>query len=316
MKPRYSDRIKGGVLGVIIGDALGLPVQFLTREQIRKNPVTGMRGYGTFNYPAGTWSDDGSLTLCTVESLNLAGYNLNDLSERFLRWFESGYLTPFDESFDIGRTTAEAMVQLKRGAKPIEAGPKDEHSNGNGSLMRILPAALYFSELPDRELIQKLAEISRVTHGHPRSQLGCALYGLLVKALLLGEDISQAYKTLREKAPEYVKGTILENELPAYQRILDGNLLNLAELEINSSGYVVDTLEASIWCLLQSSDFKGTLLKAVNLGEDTDTVGAVTGGLAGVYYGSSEIPKQWVDELIKRNKILELIEHFATTCER
>lgn len=314
MKQEHDDRIRGGILGVIVGDALGLPVQFLTREEVFTEPVTGMRGYGTFNYPAGTWSDDGSLTLCTVESLTLADYNLTDMSERFLKWFDSGYLTPFDESFDIGRTTAEAMVQLKRGVNPIEAGPKDEHSNGNGSLMRILPTALYFTELSDREFIKKLSEISRMTHGHPRSQLGCVLYGLYVKALLLGEDPSQAYETLGKKAPESVKGTILENELPTYQRILDGSLLTLSEEEINSSGYVVDTLEASIWCLLQYSDFNGTLLKAVNLGEDTDTVGAVAGGLAGVYYGLSEIPKQWVDELIKKDKILELIEHFVAAC--
>lgn len=311
-----NDRIKGGILGVIVGDALGLPVQFLTREEVLKNPITGMRGYGSFNYPAGTWSDDGSLTLCTVESLTLAGYNLYDLSERFLKWFDSGYLTPFDESFDIGRTTAEAMTRLKRGTTPLEAGSKDEHSNGNGSLMRILPAALYFSELPDEEFIQKLTEISGVTHGHPRSQLGCALYGLFVKALLLGEDPSQAYETVRKKTLESVKGTILKNELPAYQRILDGSLMNLSEEEINSSGYVVDTLEASIWCLLQSSDFKGALLKAVNLGEDTDTVGAVTGGLAGVYYGYTDIPTEWMNELIKKDQILEQIDRFVKVCSK
>jgi ADP-ribosylglycohydrolase len=153
-----------------------------------------------------------------------------------------------------------------------------------------------------------------VTHSHPRSQLGCALYGLFVKALLLGEDPSQAYETVRKKTLESVKGTILENELPAYQRILDGSLMTLSEEEINSSGYVVDTLEASIWCLLQSSDFKGALLKAVNLGEDTDTVGAVTGGLAGVYYCFSEIPSKWVGELIKKDEILELIERFVSAC--
>lgn len=223
------NRIKGGILGVIVGDALGLPVQFLTREEILKKPVTGMRGYGTFNYPMGTWSDDGSLTLCTVVSLSLAGYNLRDMSERFLKWFDSGYLTPYEEAFDIGRTTAEAMVQLKQGVQPLEAGPKDEHSNGNGSLMRILPAALYSSELPDEEFIRKLTEISRVTHGHPRSQLGCALYGLLVKALLEGESPVRAYKILKEKSLTVFKGTPLEKEMKAYQRILDGSLIALPE---------------------------------------------------------------------------------------
>lgn len=316
MTHEKNDRIKGGILGVIVGDALGLPVQFLTREEVSKKPVTGMRGYGTFNYPAGTWSDDGSLTLCTVESLTLAGYNLSDLSERFLKWFDRGYLTPFEEAFDIGGTTAEAMEQLKRGVHPVEAGPKDEHSNGNGSLMRILPAALYFSELPDEEFIQKLAEISRVTHGHPRSQLGCALYGLLVKALLAGESPVGAYEMLREKAQTLFSESELEKELKAYQRILDGSLIALPEEKIYSSGYVVDTLEASIWCLLQAADFKETLLRAVNLGEDTDTVGAVTGGLAGIYYGYTDIPPEWVHTLIKKDQILKQIESYINACSK
>lgn len=315
MNHANNDRIKGGILGVLVGDALGLPVQFLTRKEILKKPVTGMRGYGTFNYPAGTWSDDGSLTLCTIESLIVSGYDLNDLSERFLKWFNRGYLTPFNEAFDIGGTTAEAMFQLKRGVKPLEAGPKDEHSNGNGSLMRILPVALYFSELPDGEFIQKLAEISCVTHGHTRSQLGCALYGILVKSLLAGESPVKAYETLRGKARVIFRGTALETELKVYHRMLKGSLLTLTEEEIYSSGYVVDTLEASIWCLLQFGNFKETLLKAVNLGEDTDTVGAVTGGLAGVCYGFSGIPTEWVGELIKKDEIIELIDRFVLVNE-
>lgn len=310
MKTELKDRIKGGVFGVIVGDALGIPVQFLTREEVLNNPITGMRGYGTFNYPAGTWSDDGSLTLCTVESLTLAGYNLNDLSERFLKWFDIGYLTPFDESFDIGRTTAEAMAQLKCGVSPLEAGPKDEHSNGNGSLMRILPAALYFSELSDGEFIRKLSEVSRVSHGHPRSQLGCVLYGFFVKSLIEGVSPVKAYQALREKAQIVFSESELGKELEAYQRILDGSLLDMPNEKINSSGYVVDTLEASIWCLLQTHNFKETLLKAVNLGDDTDTVGAVTGGLAGVYYGYTKIPTEWIKVLIKQDQILKLISSF------
>lgn len=316
MEHENIDRIIGGILGVIVGDALGLPVQFLTRDEVLKKPVTGMRGYGTFNYPAGTWSDDGSLTLCTVESLTRVGYDPVDLSERFLKWFDSGYLTPFEQAFDIGRTTAEAMTQLKRGVRPLEAGPKDEYSNGNGSLMRILPAALYFSELPDGELIQKLSEISRVTHGHPRSQLGCALYGLFVKALLAGESPVKAYETLRKKAQILFSGTELAKELKAYQRMLDGSLLDLPEEKIYSSGYVVDTLEASLWCLLQALDFNETLLKAVNLGEDTDTVGAVTGGLAGVYYGYRDIPTEWINGLIKKDQILEQVACFINVYQR
>lgn len=137
-----ESRVVGGIVGVSVGDALGLPVQFVSREKIKKNPIKDMVGFGTFNLPAGTWSDDTSLTLCLLESL-CDGFDLNDIKEKFIKWFDEGYLTPFGEAFDIGRTTYEAILRLKSGIKPSDAGLGDELSNGNGSLMRILPLVFY-----------------------------------------------------------------------------------------------------------------------------------------------------------------------------
>lgn len=306
-----KEKVVGGVLGVVIGDTLGLPVQFLTRSELRQNPVVEMCGGGAFDTQLGTWSDDSSLTLCLAESFIEKGYDLNDIAERFVRWYRDGYWTPFDLAFDIGHTTQVAMQNLINGVSPLEAGPTDDRSNGNGSLMRILPAALFFSHLPNAEMIEKVCEVSKITHGHPRSQLGCSLYALFVKSLLVEVNIEKAYKNFQVKSQEVFQGTGLEGELIYYQRLIDGGLPILHEDEIKSTGYVVHTLEAAIWCLMATRTYKEALLKAVNLGLDTDTVGAVTGGLAGVYYGIAGIPEEWLTTILKSREILDLGRNFA-----
>lgn len=309
-----KERIAGGILGVVTGDALGLPVQFLSRTEVRQNLVTEMSSGGAFDTPAGTWSDDSSLTLCLVASLLEKGYDLPDIAEGFVRWLQEGYCTPFDQAFDIGNTTREAIKNLSQGVSPLEAGPAEEDDNGNGSLMRILPAAIFFANRLDLELIEKVCEVSKITHGHPRSQLGCALYALFVKELLAGKDPDAAYETMRVKAQTVFKGSELEKELSSYRRIIDGSLPKLPEEDIRSTGYVVYTLEAAIWCLMTSTSFRDAVLKAVNLGLDTDTVGAVAGGLAGVHYGLGGIPEEWLSQIIKKDWIRDLSCQFASIC--
>lgn len=306
-----EERVVGGILGVVTGDALGLPVQFLSRAQIKLQPVTIMQSGGAFDTPVGTWSDDSSLTLCLTESLVEAGYDVNDIADRFVRWYRDGYCTPFGRSFDIGHATTVAMKRLIKGVPPLEAGPVDEDSNGNGSLMRILPAVVYFAHLPNNELVKKVCQVSQITHGHPRSQLGCCLYALLVKDLLAGKSPDVAYQNMRVKAQELFTESKLGQELKYYNRLIDGSLPQLFEDEIKSSGYVVYTLEAAIWCFLTTQSFEDAILKAVNLGIDTDTVGAIAGGLAGVYYGFSSIPENWLTQLVQYQKILDLSRKFA-----
>ncbi|KAF1084747.1 ADP-ribosyl-(dinitrogen reductase) glycohydrolase [Sporotomaculum syntrophicum] len=310
------EQIIGGILGVITGDALGLPVQFLSRQDVQKNPIKEMTGYGTFNTPPGTWSDDSSLTLCLVETLSSQGYDLTAIGQNFVRWFAAGHWTPFGRAFDIGGATWEAMENLSSGVEPLLAGPAGERNNGNGSLMRILPAAIYFAGEEDSELVQKICAISRITHGHPRSQLACCLYALLVKELLNGKSPVAAYAALQQKAATIFPGKALAGELPHFERVLAGTLPVEPEERIKSSGYVVDTLEAAIWCLLNESSFAATLLTAVNLGEDTDTVGAVTGGLAGVYYGLTCIPDVWLKAIIHIDEIKSLCAQFVSSIKR
>lgn len=304
-----KEKVLGGLLGVAIGDALGVPVEFQPRYRLQKTPVSEMIGYGTHNQPAGTWSDDSSLTFCLAQSLCEKGFDLKDAGERFVKWYRKGYWTPHGNVFDVGITTAEAIRRLEAGVKPDQAGPNDEKSNGNGSLMRILPAAIYFLNDTDQVMSSAVCSISRLTHGHPRSQLGCVLYCLLAKELLKNKNLPEAYAKSMEKAPALCKGTALQNELQYYERILGGKLPSLPETEIKSGGYVVDTLEASIWRLLNFDSFSETVLAAVNLGGDTDTTGAVAGGLAGLYYGYDSLPVRWLNKLARCGEILDLGEN-------
>lgn len=301
----------GGIIGVVVGDALGLPVQFMTKTEIRKKPITEMTGGGTFRLEPGAWSDDSSLTLCLAESLSEVGYNPKDIAQRFVRWYRDGYMAPFGESFDIGGTTVEAMERLIAGIDPLEAGPTDVRSNGNGSLMRILPATIYFAHEPEDTMINRICEVSKITHGHPRSQLACCLYSLFIKELLTGGSPDEAYNTMRIKSQTLFVDSELGKELNHFQRIINGELPNLTEHDIRSGGYVVETLEAALWSFLTTSTFKDSVLKAVNLGWDTDTVGAITGSLAGVYYGFTNIPTDWRRKLIKYEEILSLTNQFA-----
>lgn len=309
-----EEKILGGILGVAVGDALGVPVEFMSRQKLRKNPVKEMTGYGSHNQPPGTWSDDTSLTLCLMESLCEAGYDLADIGKRFVRWYRDGYWTPFGKVFDIGNATRQAILKLESGTDPVLAGLTDERSNGNGSLMRILPASLYFADCEDMVLFDAVCKISSLTHRHPRSQLGCVLYSLLVQELLRENSPKTAYEKMIKRVSKICEETALAGELTNYERILDGSLPGLAGEEIRSDGYVVSTLEAAIWCLLNNSDFLGTVLAAVNLGEDSDTTGAVAGGLAGVCYGYSAIHQHWLQELARFDDIKALGNRFVSIC--
>jgi len=307
-----QDAIIGGIMGVVIGDALGLPVQFMTKTEIEKSPITGMTGGGAFGLEPGAWSDDSSLTLCLVESLSEVGYNPADIARRFVMWYRDGYMTPLGEAFDIGGTTEIAMKRLIHGVAPFKAGSTDAESNGNGSLMRILPATLFFAHESDYTMIQRICEVSKITHGHPRSQLACSLYSLFVKALLTGSSPQKAYDAMILKSQTvFFVDRKIGKQLNHFKRIISGELPNLDESEIKSGGYVVESLEAALWSFLTTSSFEEAVLKAVNLGWDTDTVGAITGSMAGVYYGFSNIPAHWLKKLLDSEKILGLTNQFA-----
>lgn len=294
-----------GVLGVVVGDALGCPVQFESRKEVSYHPVKDMRGYGTFNLPEGTWTDDSSLTLALLDSLNKKnGVDLIDIMDNFVDWLEGGKFTPFGYSFDIGGGTMNAIKAYEHGRNTEECGGRDEWNNGNGSLMRIMPVCLHCIEnkygLREVELIHSVGSL---THAHIRSNIACGLYYFMAKSIVENEGtlIERMQKGL-DKGFAYYENTLTDiTELDNYKRIRDLNKFSKVSVDdIRSSGYVVDTLEASVWSLINTESYVDALLTAVNLGLDTDTVGAVTGGLAGLFYGINDddgIPSWWIDKI-------------------
>ena len=296
------------LLGTAIGDALGLPIQFLDREVIAKNSVTTMVGYGQFDVPAGTWSDDSSLSLCLAESL-CNGYDLNDISNNFIKWMFEGYWTPFNKAFDIGNTTYFAIVNLRNGISPHLAGMDRERDNGNGSLMRILPLVPYILNMKEEDRFRIIGEVSSLTHRHPRSILACiALCEFAIQYINL-QSVEEAYQAMQQTILQLLKKEMfIEEDIP-FKRLVSLSYEEFKAIElkdIRSTGYVIDTLEASLWCIFNTTSYKDAVLKAVNLGDDTDTVGAITGGLAGIIYGYDTIPSEWLEVLAKKDDIIEL----------
>lgn len=306
-----------GIMGLVVADALGVPVEFMSREELKKNPVTGMRGYGTYNLPEGSWSDDTSMTLATLSSLK-TGYDLKDMMDKFAEWMTTGTYTPFGEVFDIGGTCRMAILNYLADGDVTRCGGYTEASNGNGSLMRILPVCLYLYEkqkaesLPEEEVISMLHDVSALTHGHVRSKIACGLYFFLVRSILenAGSLPEVLQKGLDEGFAYYEKSEETAEELKKYARLHDLEAFkNLPEEEIESSGYVVASLEAALWCLAKSESYAEATLRAVNLGKDTDTVAAIAGGLAGLYYRYAGVPEEWLEVIKRREWVEGLLEN-------
>jgi len=303
--------ILSSTFGVAVGDALGVPVEFTRREVLKQNPVTDMRGFGTYHLPPGTWSDDSALTFCLAESL-CTGFDIDQIGDIFVKWYYKDYWTATGHVFDIGVGTRQALYKIKNGAKAVQAGGTTEDSNGNGSLMRILPLIFYSKDKPISERYELTKQVSSVTHGHIRSVMACFYYLEFAKHLIEGKDKFEIYKDLQKSMPQFFTEVgIDQTEIAHFDRILNQDISKLAEDDIQSGGYVIDTLEASLWCLLTTNDYPSAVLKAVNLGRDTDTTAAVTGGLAGLCYGFEAIPSKWVNAVARKGDIEELVERFA-----
>ncbi|MBL0742006.1 ADP-ribosylglycohydrolase family protein [Chryseolinea lacunae] len=310
------DKIKSCFLGLAVGDALGVPVEFSSRAQLLAFPVTTMIGYKVWNQPPGTWSDDSSLSFCLAESL-CDGYQLNDVGQKFLAWFKQGYWGAHHQLFDIGGTTRLAIERIQRGEDPRFSGEVDEDSNGNGSLMRIAPAALYFADLDIASLHSRINEVSSITHAHFRSVFSCVIYSRFVAALFEGKEKFVAFHEAIDDVNAYcMREGFNAGEMQRFGRILDKRILHASEDSIGSQGYVMHTLEASLWCFLTTDNFKDAVLKAVNLGGDTDTTGCVTGALAGLYYGEENIPAEWIRVLARQEDITNLSKNFTDSVKK
>lgn len=321
MKNKWQD----GIFGVVVGDALGCPVEFEDRSTLQADPVTDMRGYGTFHLPAGSWTDDSSLTLALLDSLGKKdAVDLSDIMKRFAAWYSNGDYTPYGSTFDVGNGTAEAICRYIEGEAAAACGGHGEHDNGNGSLMRIMPVCLFCYEqenagkMDRKAALETVHAVSALTHAHLRSRIACGLYYFMVSAILDGEDGSPLIDLLQRGITAgwrfYGQDASALPELAHYSHLLDlPYFAALSESSIRSSGYVVDTLEAAVWSLITTAGYAECTLRAVNLGHDTDTVAAIAGGLAGLYYGAESIPSEWLQVIARKEWIERLCNRAALT---
>ncbi|MFP4200143.1 MAG: ADP-ribosylglycohydrolase family protein [Bacillota bacterium] len=301
-----SDRYRGSILGLATGDALGAPLEFA--EPGSFTPVSDMVGGGVHDLPPGYWTDDTAMALCLAVSLVERGFDLRDQAKRYLRWYRQGYMSPTGVAFDVGNTVRSALERFERDGEP-RAGSTDPEAAGNGSLMRLAPVALRFAKDPDLA-IRRAAESSLVTHGAREAVDACRyMAGLIVGAL------SGACKDAL-LAPRYspLPGLFDEHPLaPAVDRVARGSFREKGSSEIRGGGYVVESLEAALWCFHGTHDFRAGCLRAANLGHDADTTAAIFGQLAGAFYGVRGIPGEWLDALYWRS-FLESIADELLRC--
>ena len=287
------DHYKGGLLGLAAGDAVGTTVEFSPRGSFP--PVTDMTGGGPFRLPAGAWTDDTSLALCLAASLVEKGtFDAQDQMDRYWRWYRKGYMSSTGRCFDIGNTTWAGLQHYKDTGDPYSSD-KDAWRAGNGSIMRLAPVALFYFPNPD-EITCYCGESSRTTHGAPECIQACQFLGGVLYRALMGAD-KQAV-LLGDNQGAYSS--------PGIKAIAGGDYFQKQESEIRGTGYVVESLEAALWCFWVTETFEEAILKAANLGDDADTTAAVCGQVAGAFFGVSGIPSMWLEKLVMRREIEDL----------
>ena len=303
--------------GFIVGDALGVPVEFKPRDSFN---VKTMTGYGTYNQPKGTWSDDSSLMLCTIENIS-EDRTLYELMLKFKSYVEQGYLTPYGKCFDIGKTTYDAIKRFSNGEQENCWGSISISSNGNGALMRMTPLIIPLSdESSVNNRIHMVTEYTKVTHAHPRSILASVIYVEFILTLINSvsidlDNLPKMFISIMNSISKRILKDLPDNhyffkEFVYFEELFEDEFYTYDRLAIPSSGYVVDTWVATFWCVGTTKSYKEAVLRAVNLGNDTDTIAALTGSIASIVYNeipSKNIPKIWINELANKELIDKII---------
>lgn len=304
------ERFRGSLLGLAIGDALGAPIEGFSRGTIPS--IDGFKSYDGINrkhpIPSGAWTDDTSMALCLAESLiERKGFDPRDQMERYLSWMEDGHLSCHGPAFGIGTTVRGSLLRFKRNDSNPFCGPVDPLTAGNGCIMRLAPVALFYSGNPGNA-IEKCAESSRTTHQAATAIDSCKYFGGLLVGALRGDTRDEILSELYSPLGKWKPGELVKE----VEEVGKGSFRRKSEHEISGSGYVVDSLEAALWAFQNSNSFREGCLRAINLGDDADTTGAVFGQLAGAYYGESGIPLEWISNVMKREEIISFSEKLHT----
>ena len=309
MKAVDKNKFKGGIFGLLIGDALGVPYEFCKPEEISNidkieyEPPEGFEK--SYDVPSGTWSDDGAQALCLLESLITKKlFDIYDFAERLRKWADEGLWAVDNIVFDIGSQTRSALLSYERGESPLKSGLIYPNGKGNGALMRVLPLALWHKGT-DKELVKDAHKQCLITHGHICNQVCCAFYCLVVRELLYNNSFFQsAYENALAKI------RTIYSDTPEYKQELELNIFSHDIIEGKGTGYVVDCLKSAFMVINQSNSYEEVVKKAISLGNDTDTTAAVAGGLAGVIYGYKNIPTRWINGLRNKEAVEILLESY------
>lgn len=308
-----NNKVNDALLGIATGDAIGVPFEFSSRDQMKENPAKDMIGFGTYNQPKGTWSDDSSLTFCLANSL-LEGYDLVDISKNFIKWKNEAYWSARGKVFDIGNTTAQSISELEQILKSGNTQDLktlrylgNEFDNGNGSLMRIMPLLFYIQGKNIKEQFDIVWEVSALTHKHIRAAMSCLIYLKIAENIIQGSNKEESYLNTRNQIIEFWNSfEFSKKEREHFKRIIQGDIRDTKIDDLKSGGYVIEVLESSIWFFLNRNSYSDIILSIINIGHDTDTSAAIAGGLAGLFYSTKDIPNHWIQSLARLDDIMEL----------
>jgi ADP-ribosyl-[dinitrogen reductase] hydrolase len=290
---RMRDRARGALVGLAVGDAIGVPLEFTAKDRCR--PVEGMIGGGPFRLNPGEWTDDTSMALALAASLlETEGLDERDLMNRFCDWRDRGEYSHNGRCFDVGNTVSAALARYRRSGDAV-AGSTDPHTAGNGSLMRLAPVSIRcaFNQIACAEIARRQ---SATTHGALEAVEACAAYSLLICEGITGKSKDEILSPRTGWAPETVA------------RAMRMETIGWARERVRGSGYVIHSLEASLWALGNANSYADAVLLAANLGEDSDTTAAITGQLAGAIWGLSGIPAEWLAALAWRDHMIGLAD--------
>lgn len=299
---KLEERYRSCLLGLAIGDVLGSSLEFSSPGSF--DPISDMLRGGPFNLNPGEWTDDTSMALCLAESLiTRRTFDPVDHLERYLRWFEEGYLSSNGVCFDIGTTILSSLMRFKK-TRDQYPGPTGKYTAGNGSLMRLAPVPLFYANNPQIGIIMS-GESSRTTYQAPVAIDACRYFGVLIIGALSGATKEEILYPFHCPTLGYWDRYPVSSELTD---VISGSFKRLNPPDIRASGYVLKTLEAALWTFHHSNTFEEGCLMAVNMGDDSDTVGAVYGQLAGAFYGEREIASRWLSKLAHKDTITEMAD--------
>jgi len=292
MNRNILDRVKGCLVGLACGDAVGTTVEFKPKGSF--SPVTDMVGGGPFNLEKGQWTDDTSMALCLGYSLlDRKGFDPEDQMNRYCDWWKNGYLSSNGRCFDIGGTVRSALTRYLATGEAF-SGSTDKYSSGNGSIMRLAPIPIFYQSI-SLDAINFAGESSRTTHGSMECVESCKLFCELILNAFTSTEKSEVFS-----------GIDCQLGCEKVEAIASGRYMDFTYEDLTGSGYVIESLESALWCFHHADSFEEAVLLAANIGNDADTTAAVCGQIAGAFYGYSGIPDKWKNQIAMAEEIPQL----------